>query len=84
MNEFLKMDIFFTITSVIAVILTILVVILLIYLIRFMRNLKYMSDKTRVEFDRVNLGWDAFRANISKGGYKVKHAISFLKSIIKK
>jgi uncharacterized membrane protein len=84
MNEFFKMDIFFIIASVMAIILTVLIVILLIYLIRFVRNLKYISDKARAEIDRVSLALSNLRENIHKGGVKAKHAISFIKSVIKK
>jgi uncharacterized protein YoxC len=84
MNEFLKMDIFFIITSIAAVILAILIIILLIYLIKFVKNLKYISDKARVETDNLSLDIRTLRENIHREGFKLKHALNFFSSIIKR
>jgi hypothetical protein len=64
MSEFLKMDIFFIIASVATIILVVLLIILLIYLIRFIKNLKYISDKARIEVDNLTQDIQAFRESI--------------------
>jgi uncharacterized protein YoxC len=84
MNEFLKIDIFFAITSVVVIILAILVIILLVYLIKFVKNLKYISDKARTETDNLRLDIQTLRHNIHTEGFKFKHALNFFGSIIKR
>ena len=82
MNEFVKMDIFFTVTTISVVILTIFLVILLIYAIKVFRNLKYISDKMKHEGDRIVEDMQALRENIKNEGFKIKQAFSFVSSII--
>lgn len=84
MNEFLKMDIFFAISSVVAIILAVLIVILLVYAIKFVKNIKYISDKARTETDNLGQDIQTLRENIRSEGLKVKHVLSFFGSIIKK
>jgi len=82
MNEFLKMDIFFVIASLVTMILAVLIIILLVYLIMFVKNLKYISDKARTETDNLSQDIQTLRENIHSGGFKVKHALNFFWSII--
>lgn len=84
MNEFLKMDIFFAIASVATIILAVLIIILLIYLIKFVKNIKYISDKARTETDNLSHDMQILRENIHREGFKIKHALSFFGSIIKR
>jgi len=84
MNEFLKMDIFFVITSVIAIIVAVLAIILLVYMIKFVRNLKYISDKARVEADNLSEDIQTLREKVRDEGFKFKHALSFFSSFIKR
>lgn len=82
MNDFLKMDIFFVISSVAVIILAILAIIVLVYLIKFVRNIKYISDKARVETDNLSKDMQSLRENIRKGGFRFKHLLNFFGSII--
>jgi uncharacterized protein YoxC len=84
MNEFLKMDVFFAITSVVTIILAVLIIILLVYLIKFVKNIKYISDKARTETDNLSQDIQTLRENIHREGFKVKHVLSFFGSIIKR
>jgi uncharacterized protein YoxC len=84
MNEFLKMDIFFSIASVAVIILSVLIIILLVYLIKVVKNIKYISDKARIETDNLSHDIQILRHNIHSEGFKIKHLLNFFGSIIKR
>lgn len=81
MNDFLKMDIFFLITTAATVVFTVLGTILLVYLIGLMRDLKYISKKARQETEKISEDIDRFRQNIRERGFGLLSVTNFLKSI---
>ena len=84
MNEFMKMDIFFFISSIAAVILAILLVILLVYAIGFMRDLKYISSKAKIEAEHLSEDLNNFRQSIKQQGFKLKNLANFFINIYKR
>ncbi len=84
MNDFVQMNVFFLISSVAAVLFMILGVILLIYLISFVKDLKYISRRARIESDHIVEDIDKLRAKVKDEGFKTIHVASFVKNIYSK
>ena len=72
MNNILKSDIFFFITSVAVIIIAILLVILIVYLIKVSKDIKYISQKAKAEADNIIQDVSTLRTNIKEQGGKVK------------
>lgn len=81
MNDFIKQDIFFFITSIAVVVLTVLVGVLLVYFIRISRNIHHISDKVRAETDVISEELGELRRNIRKEGVRIKHFAKFFGTI---
>jgi len=84
MNEFLKMDAFFFITSIAAIISTVLLSVLLVYLIIFMRDLKSISKIAKIETEQISADIKDLRQSVKKEGFKIKNVLNFFRAIIKK
>ena len=78
------MDIFFFIASIGTGILTILLVIALVYLIALIRDLKYISNKAKLEVDDLSQDIDNLRQSVAKKGFQLMHAVNFFSTIIKR
>lgn len=84
MGDFARMDIFFFITSVATILLTLLAIIIAIYLIKILKDIKYISNKAKLESEKISEDIDQFRQNVRAEGFKIKHAINFISSIFHK
>lgn len=82
METFLKADIFFFVTTVIAVLFAVLGIVGVYYVIKILRDVSYLSQRAREEGDKIINSVDEIREEISKGGKKFSGGISlFSKSI---
>jgi len=77
MDDFMKQDIFFFITTVAVVTLALLFGSLLVYLIRIARTVDDITRKIRAETDIIVQEVSELRRNIRKDGVKLKHFWKF-------
>lgn len=76
MEGLLKSDIFFFLTGLAVILVTALVVIALIYVIKILRDLRDISHTVKEESEEIKSDIDSLRANVKKGGNKIKKIIS--------
>ena len=78
MNDFLKMDIFFVVTTLAVVVATILLVAVLIRVLRILKNVEDLS--VMVEEDGQTLRKDIadVRTRVKEEGLRVAHVFDFL------
>jgi|CXWL01.1.fsa_nt_gi uncharacterized membrane protein (DUF106 family) len=77
MNEFLKMDVFFVVTTVIAIIVGILVCVVLYYFARFLRTLNRIADEIEEETQVIRADIREARDNIKREGVRLRDLFSF-------
>jgi hypothetical protein len=83
MNDFLKQDIFFFVTTVAVLVVMFLLGVFLIYLIRAVRTANYIMDKVKKETDIITTELGELRQNIRKEGVKLRHFAKFVNTIRK-
>ncbi len=84
MDEFLKLDIFFFVTTIAVVIITALLAILIIYLVKISKDVKYITKKAREEADLISEDLSDLRDDIKAKGFKPKYLLSFFHRLSKK
>lgn len=72
MNNLIKSDIFFFITSIAVVIIAILLTILIIYLIKVSKDIRYISKRAKTEADNIIDDVSQLRTNLKTEGGKIK------------
>jgi predicted Holliday junction resolvase-like endonuclease len=84
MNDFLKQDIFFFVTTIAVILLTLLLCVLIIYIIKISKDIKYISQKAKSEADLISQDLSELRDNVKEKGAKLKYFISFFNNLGKK
>jgi biopolymer transport protein ExbB/TolQ len=84
MEEFLKMDVFFVVTTLAVIIVSVLLGIALYYIIRILRNVEHVSERVAEESDNIQSDLRELRANIRKEGAKMKHFAEFFGGIVRR
>ena len=84
MDDFMKQDIFFFVTTVAVVTLALLLGSLLIYLIRIARTVDNIITKIKAETDIIVQEVSELRRNVRKDGVKLKHFWKFFTGIKRK
>jgi predicted Holliday junction resolvase-like endonuclease len=84
MQELIKSDVFFFITSVAVVILTILIAVLVSYLIKVTRDIKYISHKAKLEADNLSKDLENLRASALNHSGKLKTFFTILTGFAKR
>lgn len=84
MNEFLKMDIFFFITSMAVVLLALLGAFVLWRLSRVLKNIEHISEQVALESDNIRLDLAEVRGDIRRGKGKLKSLFSFFTKTAKR
>ncbi len=84
MDSFIKLDIFFFITTISVLALSVAVIVVLIYLIKILRDLKYISQKVKVESDEIIKDIEIIRTETKAKGLRFLDVISFMFSFFKK
>jgi len=79
MNEFLKMDIFFFVTTAVVVILGLLLTIILWRVQRVLKNVEYISKQVVSESDMVRQDLAEMRTEIRQGKGRLKSLFGFFK-----
>lgn len=80
MNEFLKMDIFFVVTTFVVLFVGAFAIVALYYIVRILRNVDHLSQNISEESDNVRGDITILRQRIRDEGMKVKHFADFFSS----
>ncbi|MDB5264686.1 MAG: hypothetical protein JWN64_257 [Parcubacteria group bacterium] len=83
MNDFLKMDIFFGVTTVAVIVVTVLLVIVLVWLIRILKRVEHVSELVEEEGEHLRDDIADVRAKVRSEGLRLKHMFSFFKVLDK-
>lgn len=73
MNNLIKSDVFFFITSIAVVVIGILLTVLIVYLIKVSRDIKYISQKAKTEADNIIQDVSQLRTNLKEQGGIIKN-----------
>jgi hypothetical protein len=83
MNDFLKQDIFFFVTTVAVVLFIIFGIVVGLYTVRIIKNIDYISKRARQQTDLISEDLDSLRDKM-KEGFRIRHLWDFFKNINKK
>ncbi len=75
MNEFLKMDIFFVVATVVVVLLGVFALVAMFYIIRILKNVDHLSQNVSEESDHIKVDVNILRAKIRDEGMRVQHLL---------
>lgn len=84
MQDFIKQDVFFFITTVAVLTVTLLLAIFLVYVIRIARSVDKITTKVRQETDMISEELGELRRNIKKEGVRLKHLANFANNLVKR
>lgn len=73
MQEFLKADIFFFVTTLAVVLVTILVLVILFLIVKILKNVKDISDTAKHEAENISEDIATARMKVKAEGVKLKH-----------
>ncbi len=80
MSDFLKMDIFFAVTTAVVVILGLLVALVLVVVFRILRNVEHISRNISEESDIVRRDVADVRMAVKREGFRFKHLLQLATS----
>jgi len=83
MSDFLKMDVFFAVTTVVAVVLGIFGAAVLWRLERVLKNIEHISEQVSIESDNIHQDLADLRASVRRGA-RMKGLFDFLSKFMKK
>ncbi len=78
MDQFLKMDIFFVVTTVSVVIMTVLLAVVLIRVLRILKNIEDISLLVEEEGEKFREDIAKVRASVKEEGLRITHLFDFL------
>lgn len=78
MDEFLKMDIFFVVTTVAVLVVTILLAFVLIRVLRILKNIEDISVMVEAEGEKIREDIAQVRQKVKEEGLRVSHMMDFL------
>lgn len=84
MSEFLKMDIFFVVATIITALAGVFIVIALYYIVRILKSVDHLAQNVSTESDNIKGDLTLLRVKIREEGVKIKHFSDFFASIIKR
>jgi len=84
MNDFLKQDVFFFVTTAFVVLLTAVLLVAAFYVIRILRDVRSISDTAKTETKALAQDISELRSNVKSEGAKLKHLAKFFSSIYKR
>ncbi|MDP2651883.1 MAG: hypothetical protein Q8O94_01980 [bacterium] len=79
MDEFLKMDIFFFVTTIVAIALGILSAYVLWRIGRVLKHIEHISEQAALESDSIRVDLAELRKDIRQGKGRVKSFFNFFK-----
>ncbi len=77
MNDFLKMDIFFVITTLVVLLWGIIGAVVMYYIIRVLKYVERLSRTVAEEADEIRDDLDEVRAQVREEGIRFKHVVQF-------
>jgi hypothetical protein len=83
MDDFLKMDVFFAVTTVAVLVLSILGGIVFLRVLRILKTLERILEIAEKETERVRDDLEGLRAKAKRDGLKLRHVVSFLGGLTK-
>jgi len=84
MDEFLKMDIFFSVSTLAVVVLTVLVAYALLRLNRILRNIEHISEQAALESENLREDLAELRADFKEGKGRIESALGFFGRVNKR
>lgn len=84
MDDFVKMDVFFVVSTVAVVLVTVLVSIVLYYLIRILREVARVAGHISQEADALRADIAHLREGVAREGFKFKHALRLITSVVRR
>ena len=78
MNDFLKMDIFFVVTTIATLLITVLLVAVLIRVLRILKNVEDISELVEEEGKQLRQDLAGIRKNVRDEGLRVKHFLELI------
>jgi len=83
MNEFLKMDMFFFVTTVVVIVLGVFSVCVLWRLERVLKNIEHISEQVALESDTIREDLAEMRSDMKRGKGRLKSLFNFFKKLSK-
>ncbi|HSE34620.1 MAG TPA: hypothetical protein VLB83_00725 [Candidatus Paceibacterota bacterium] len=84
MEDVLKMDIFFVITTVAVIIVTALASVMLYYAIKILKNVEHVSERVSEESDNLAADIADLRDHARKEGLRFKHIADLFSGIVRR
>jgi membrane protein implicated in regulation of membrane protease activity len=84
MNEFVKMDVFFFITTVAVVLFTAFGVVIFLRFSRILKNIEHISQQVSLESDNIRGDLAEVRSDIRRGKGKLKSLLGFFGKLSKR
>jgi len=81
MNDFIKQDIFFFITTIAVAIFTLVLSVGIFYVIKILRDIKYITKKARDGADIIGEDLSQLRENVKNKGSNIAFLVNFFKNI---
>jgi len=84
MDDFLKMDIFFFVTTMVVVLFAVLGTIVVWRVSRVLKNIEHISEQVALESDSIRLDLAELRGDIRRGKGKLKSLFHFFSKTAKR
>ena len=84
MNEFLKMDVFFVVTTIAVIAVSALTIFVLWKIARILRNVEHVSEQISLEADAVREDLADVRAEVKRGKGRIASLLGFFKKATKR
>ncbi len=84
MEDFIKMDVFFAVTTASVVVVGVLLAVALFYAIRILRNVDHVSERVAEESDNIKVDLEDLRTNVRKEGVRWRHFMKFFGGIVER
>ena len=81
MTDFLKMDVFFAVTTSVVVLGGVFLLVALFYLVRILRSADYVLRNVRDESDDIRGDMQILRKKVRDEGVKIRHFMDFFGTI---
>ena len=77
MSEFLKMDIFFAVTTMVVFFVGVMGMVALFYMIKILRNINHIAQNVSEESDHIRKDVEILRDKIRSEGMRITHLMDF-------
>jgi len=84
MENFIKQDVFFFVTTIAVIVFSGFIIVLMYYLIRISRKVDYITEKAKQEVNLLSGELGELRKSIRRTGVKVSHFSKFVSNVAKK